>query len=877
MTDLSHDQEQALKVARSLAEAGAPIFSAHRNSSTPGEFLYPGDWQHTRAGQPSLNWINRWRPGMALCMVTGVLLDVVDVDPRNGGELGVAELVEAGAWPQEVGMAWTPSAGRHFFIPRTHLAKGKPAQGIDLQAGADDGTGRGFVFLAPTVRPSKYGPDKGQEVAYEWSAEPDLSVLGAEPGTDPGLRELIIISTRAKAPKRVTKPAETPADDVDAFYDEVAETWTPEQADRIISGQCAAVARAREGEINGALGGAARVLGRFVAGGYLAEDDAVGLLMGALDLGGVHSDDWNLQNGKSWTAVTCIGAGLARGSEEPWTVVSEVAPAPEADVPSAPVVAQERALPAGSAFPRLEVTTAAEMTYWLQSVLGAGTLSGFFSRNGQVVHTPLVNELGYLEPRDDADDNGPAQIQAVSSGQLTAKIQYAHFCYKSVDIKDESGKKTGEKREVPALFPLEAAKRAVDAPEAMGMLRSLKGITHTPMVRADGSILAEPGYDKASGYLFLPGPGVRVAAVPSAPTPAELAAAVGLLDEMVAGFPWVSEDDKINYYGALLTPLLRLVTPPTYKMFGIGAHQPGSGKTLLADVLTVLHGGVLRSEMPEDEAEMRKQATSILAGTSAPVVHIDNVTGVLRSSTLAGLLTAGQATSDRELGSTRMLTTVNDRMWVVTGNNLSLGGDLVRRTIIITIDPNMANPEARSFAIKDLKAWTKEHRNQILHALLTIVRAWVAAGRPLEARSQSDSFATWEASVGGILSVAGVPGRFDAESGKKAAVGGDDDGLATLLEVIYDRFRDSAWTVADALSETVSTDVGDFLTEGRDWLPGIVLDKLARSEPAGRKTFGYWLRNRMGRWVTTDDGRSLVIREAGKTKVGMSWRIERSG
>jgi len=875
VTDLSHEQERALKIAAGLALAGAPIFSAYRNSSEPGEFLYPSGWQDIRGGEQSLNWINRWRPGMALCMVTGVLLDVLDVDPRNGGLDGYRELVDADAWPPSIGQTRTPSAGNHHLIPRTHLAKGKPAQGIDLQAGADDGSGRGFVFLPPTVRPSKYGEHLGQDRAYEWEIEPDVSSDVMElAAAAPAHRQLIIVSTRARAPKRVVRPPTDDRDDSDAFYDDAeAGIWSAAEADRIITGQLAAVAAAREGEINSALGGAARVLGRFVAGGWLAEDRAAEMLLDALEAGGVHSDRWNREHGKSWTAATCIGAGLARGAEEPWTVVSESAPAP---VAGAPVVdaAPERVVPS-VAFPRLMITSAAEMTYWLQSVLGSGSLSGFFLRNGAVVHTPLVNEIGYVEPRDDADDNGPAQIQAVSAGQLTAKIQYAHACYKSVDVKDEAGKKTGEKTDVPALFPLEASKRAVDAPEAMGMLRTLRGITHTPMVRADGTVLAAPGYDRASGYLFLPGPGVKVPPVPEAPTPAEVEAAVALLDEMTAGFPWVGPDDKINYYGALLTPLLRLVCPPTYKMFGIGAHQPGSGKTLLADVLTILHGGVLRSEMPEDEAEMRKQATSILAGTSAPVVHIDNVTGVLRSSTLAGLLTAGQATSDRELGSTRMLTTVNDRMWVVTGNNLSLGGDLVRRTIIITIDPDMANPETRSFAIKDLKAWTNTNRNRVLHALLTIIRAWVAAGRPLQDRAQSDSFATWEATVGGILAVAGVPGSFDAESGKKAAVGGDDDGLAVLLETLHERFGSGTWTVADALSATVSGDVGDFVTENRDWLPSSVLDKLARSEPSGRKSFGRWLLNRLGRWVSTEEGAALVLREAGKDpyKVRL-WKIE---
>jgi hypothetical protein len=482
-----------------------------------------------------------------------------------------------------------------------------------------------------------------------------------------------------------------------------------------------------------------------------------------------------------------------------------------------------------------------------------------------------VDEAGYVAPKDGKDDdNGPAQIRPVSAPTLAAKIQYAHRCYKIM-----RNKETKEEFEAPALFPLQAAQRAVDAPEAMVMLRALRGLTHTPMVRADGSLLRDPGYDPDSRYLFLPGPGVAVPPVPDAPDVVEVQAAVSLLDEMVAGFPFESDDDRANYYGLLLTPLLRQLTPPSYKMFGIGAHQPGSGKTLLADIATILHGGVLRSEMPEDEPEMRKQITSILSTTSAPIVHVDNVTGVLRSPTLAGLLTAGQPTQDRELGTSRMIETVNDRVWVVTGNNLSLGGDLVRRTIIITIDPNMPSPETREFAIADLKAWVGENRNRLLHALLILIRNWVAGGSVPQARRQSDSFAAWECAVGGILAAAGVPGAFDSESGKRAAAGGDDDGLAQVLEHIWAMREGGSWSVAELLDGR-STEIGDFVGESREWLPVSVLDKLARSEPAGRKSMGHWLRNRLGRWVSGLDGRSYVIRSAGSAHNTAQWKVERT-
>jgi hypothetical protein len=590
------------------------------------------------------------------------------------------------------------------------------------------------------------------------------------------------------------------------------------------------------------------------------------MLLEALRAGGVHSDPWNVANNKGWTAATVIGAGMSRGEEEPWDVMltqeSEVESPVARDEPGIQVAPAR----VGQRVPDLCVTTAADMTYWLQSALGAGSLSGFFRRQGQVVHTPRVDEAGYVPPADEHDENGPVQIQAVSPGQLTAKVQYGHRCYKVV-----KNKETKEDYEVPALFPLEAAKRAVDAPEAMVMLRSLAGVTETPMVRRDGSILATPGYDSGSGFLFLPGPGVRTLPVPEVPTPEDVAEAVGLLDEMVAGFPWETKDDKANYYGLLLTPLLRLVSPPSYKAFFIGAHQPGSGKTLLADIARILHGGVLRSEMPMDEPEIKKMTTSMLATTSAPVIHVDNVTGVLRSPTLAGLLTSAGELQDRELGSSRNLTFTNDRVWVFTGNNPSLGGDMVRRTITIMIDPNMANPETRSFAITDLPAWTRDNRNRVLRALMVMIRHWVASGRRPAERRQSDSFASWEATVDGILQACGITGEFDKESGKRAAKGGDDDGLAALLEYIWSTRAGQEWTVGELLV----AEPDEFRASAQEWLPSIILDKLARSEAGGRKSLGRWLLNRAGRWVTTEEGVPLVIREAGKNRNKVAqWRVE---
>lgn len=877
--DFTASRQDALRIAHSLADMGAPVFAAYRDSSKPGAFLYPNGWQHTKPGQTSHNWINRWRPGMALCMVTGVLFDVLDFDPQNGGDL--ASLPGDVARIRAYGTQSTPSTGEHWLIARTHLAKGIPAKGIDLQAGDDAGEGRGFVFIAPTVRPAKFGPRAGEDVEYRWRMEPVPDVMIYGRGIDPGLDALIDLCQAKKVPRRVLAPigdraildATIPLDPDDPF--EPATDWTQDEADKILHAQLDAVTCMRAGQVNSTLGGAARVFGRFVAGGYLSEERATEMISAAVNVNSVHSDSWNAANGLKWTAASVIATGLARGGEEPWTVATDTVPvAPKTESTVTGLTSGRDLDRAGATTstvtPKLLIESPAFMTYWLQQELGRGRLSGFFIRQGALVHTPRVDEIGYVPARSEADDNGPAEIRAATPDTLAAKLQFLYACYKT--IKD---KETKEERETPAMFPAAAAKAVVNAPEALSGLRTLRGVTHTPMVRPDGSVLDVAGYDAATGYLFLPGQGVKVKPVPAEPNTHDVAQAKVLLADMIEGFPFGTDDDQANYLGMLLTPLLRQVAPPPYKMFGIGAHQPGSGKSLLAEIAAHVHGAVWRSEVPEDEPEWRKATVSLLSTTSAPVIVLDNVTGILKSSTLAGLLTQAGESQDRALGSNdRMITYTNDRVWVVTGNNLSLSGDLVRRTITVLIDPNMANPETRTdFAIQDLPRWVREHRNEILWSLLVLIRAWVAAGMPLEDRKQSDGFTHWQKVVGGILTTVGIPGAFDAQSGQRAAAGGDDEGLATLLETLAARFGDREWTGAEALAPE---DNGAFMIESRDWLPGVVLEKLARSEPSGRKAFGWWLRNRIGRWVPGSEGGALVLRHAGTRKNVALWQIERS-
>ncbi len=197
LPDDDDEVRQALIIARDLAACGVPIFVA-KPALKGGEwdpeggsggcgYRLPRGWQNTR---PSVATVDAWRPGEALCAVMGHALDLLDVDPRNGGDQARPGLLAAGIWPSVYAVADTPSDGTHEFIAPLGLnSLDGFLSGLDYKGGAADGRGRGFAFIAPTRKRSKI---TGDIVSYRWRVPPDLAALVEDDDSGDGLRRLII-------------------------------------------------------------------------------------------------------------------------------------------------------------------------------------------------------------------------------------------------------------------------------------------------------------------------------------------------------------------------------------------------------------------------------------------------------------------------------------------------------------------------------------------------------------------------------------------------------------------------------------------------------------------------------------------------------------
>ncbi len=290
-------------------------------------------------------------------------------------------------------------------------------------------------------------------------------------------------------------------------------------------------------------------------------------------------------------------------------------------------------------------------------------------------------------------------------------------------------------------------------------LPHLDRICLAPVFDPAGTVLLSPRYHaEARIWLHLP-EGFRLPPTPDAPSTDVVRLARRLiLDELLVDFPFVAISDRAHAIGALLLPYVRNLISGCTPIHDFESPTPGSGKGLLADIISILAAGhpCPATTIARDDDESRKKVTSILARGQS-LILIDNVRGALESSALSSAITA-EIWSDRVLGQSRMVDLPNLATWIVTANNPRLSLEIARRCVRIRLDPKIDRPWQRTgFKHPNLKEWALAQRPDLIWALFVLVRAWIAAGRPPGPRSLG-SFESYAAVIGGILEVAEIPG-----------------------------------------------------------------------------------------------------------------------
>jgi hypothetical protein len=425
-------------------------------------------------------------------------------------------------------------------------------------------------------------------------------------------------------------------------------------------------------------------------------------------------------------------------------------------------------------------------------------------------------------------------------------------------------------QEVPEDAPATVA-TAIMAKHGSREFRRLTAICTAPILRPDGSILDTPGHDDKTGLLYVTTE-IHPPAVPPTPTVAEALDALALLWHPFREFPVVDPVSVGVLLSALLAAALR-PSLPTCPAYGFDAPSAGTGKTLIAKCVAAVGTGGDVSVMPpaKDEEEWRKRLFAGLRGGDT-VLLLDNVREPLGNAAIDSFITS-PTYKDRILGESTTQELPNNALFLITGNNLVLTGDTHRRVLMVRLDAQQEQPFTREFAFNPHDEVIK-HRQQMVVAALTIVRAYITAGRPKAAPGRIASFELWDDLIRQPLCWLR---QFAADSGRSDLPAFDDPAnsitrsesenpdqakLSAMLNAWFGAFGNAPTTIATVTSKAA------------EYGPAAVLLKDAADEIAGQR--GVINSRMLGRWIERHaeqrrDGLRFV--RVGKAHGVALWRV----
>lgn len=410
----------------------------------------------------------------------------------------------------------------------------------------------------------------------------------------------------------------------------------------------------------------------------------------------------------------------------------------------------------------------------------------------------------------------------------------------------------------PAPPPVAVVKSILATPDPA--LPVLVGIVNTPVFGRNGTLITAPGYHPDARLLYVPAPGFAVPAVPTRPSPVEVAAARTLIcDDLLGDFPFVGSAERAHAVALLLLGFLRgMIDGPT-PLHLIEKPTPGSGATLMVDAIATILTGAGASVMTEgrDDEEWRKRVTAKLRQIPS-IVLIDNLRNKLDSAAVAAALTA-PFWEDRILGASEMARLPIRCLWIATGNNPEFSNEMARRLVRIRLDAHVERPWQRTgFRHPDLMSWVRANRPRLVAACLTLCQAWIAAGRPRGAKIIG-SFENWGHVIGGVLEVAGVEGFLSNLDEMMEASDAEGNAWSAFIAAWWDRFGTADVAAADLFDVVLFCDPAPPIT--------------GHNDQARKTSFGISIKKMRDRVFRVGD-LSLRLVRAGTFRRAVKWKLE---
>jgi hypothetical protein len=289
----------------------------------------------------------------------------------------------------------------------------------------------------------------------------------------------------------------------------------------------------------------------------------------------------------------------------------------------------------------------------------------------------------------------------------------------------------------------------------------------------------------------------------------------------------------------------------------------GSGKSYLCELITAFatpQRGT-PTTFPSDDEECRKLLLAELLRAPA-VIEFDNLTGDLAAHKSLCTVLTSEYLSGRILGVSKTATVSTRALFLSSGNNVGPVKDMTRRCVTIHLDPGCEMPAARSFKRPDLVRDVLRERGRYVSAALTIVRAWIAAGRPRTACKSLAGYGDWSELCRQPLLWLGLADSTESMF-EAMAEDPDREALGRLLTAWQSIFGKTPAMVRDAVKHATA-----YSSEHVE-LKEVLHDIADERGDINRRRLGWWIKRHAGRIV---DGRRFV--RASGNRSAEAWQVE---
>lgn len=381
-------------------------------------------------------------------------------------------------------------------------------------------------------------------------------------------------------------------------------------------------------------------------------------------------------------------------------------------------------------------------------------------------------------------------------------------------------------------------------------LPPLAGVARQPYLNeGDGTLVIEPGYNETT-QIF----GVFDPAQFQLPEPTMEAAlqALATLKNLLAEFHYSSDHDRSAMLSAIITAVLRpsLAHAPA---FHVRAHDIGSGKSYACELISAFASPAPSEKVsyPTTSEEATKVILSLLLKNPAVIEFDDMDSDWIAHGAFKRMLTA-EFVTDRVLGHSKTATVRTRVLFLGSGNNVGPRDDMRRRVGTINLDPKCATPTTMEYKGSPVDE-VRKNRGAYVAAVLTIVQAWIRAGKPRSPVKSIASYGAWSDYCRQSLLWLGLP---DPTTSLLDQVTRDPDG-DPLVEMLH------AWKAAFGTAATTVRKALHTAANGQKELDAAIRDCLGeeRGQPNPSK-MGWFLKKHAGRIIkgmrfveATADGR----------------------